>query len=116
MSISTLDIPPEVVAALELPSLDTLADARVRGAECLWCDEILTAQTAVDLGEQMSPLSGVTSPMRWFPRSCRPCAAGQAHTALFKHGSTCALCKVKEKAGDCTIGRGLYRIIRDGRR
>ncbi|MEU6324940.1 hypothetical protein [Streptomyces sp. NPDC047009] len=109
------DIPREALKVLALPSLDTLADAKVHGAKCVWCGEKLTAETAVDLGEQMSPHSGTTSLMRWFPRACRGCVADRAHRGLFAHGSTCELCRNEKTAADCSAGRGLYRLVREYR-
>jgi hypothetical protein len=110
MTVTTPEIPAEVLAALRLPELDGLADARVRGAECVWGGERLTAETAIGLGEHLVKGSGTTA----FPRACRKCASQRAYAKLLDHGTDCQLCKSKETAADCTVGRGLYRIARDG--
>ncbi|MDG9717389.1 hypothetical protein [Streptomyces sp. DH24] len=111
---TTYEIPAEVLEVLALPSLDRLTDDQVRGADCVWCRERLTAETAVALGEHMSPLSGTTSPMRWFPRACREDTANRAHAALFTHSPMCEQCV--DEAGRCEVGLWLYRLVREGRR
>lgn len=111
MSVVSLKIPAKVLKAIGLPSLDTLTDARVRGAECVWGGERLTVETAISLGEHLVEGSGTTA----FLRACRKCAAQQAYAALLDHGTNCRLCARKETAWDCTIGRGLYRIASNGR-
>ncbi|MEU1409513.1 hypothetical protein ABZ471_46110 [Streptomyces sp. NPDC005728] len=52
---ATTDVPPEVLGALaeHLPGLDGLPDERARGRGCVWRGQYLTAETAVDLGEQV---------------------------------------------------------------
>jgi hypothetical protein len=106
--------PPAVAAALELPALDGLTDDQVRGADCVWCKTRLTAETAVDLGEHMSPLSGTTSPMRWFPRACSADTAKRAHAALAAHAPECEQCA--DDPGRCDTGRWLHRLVRENRR
>jgi hypothetical protein len=96
-----------VLEELALPPLCGLTEAQTRGAVCVWHGgERLTAETAVDLGEQTDP--------RWFPRGCRDCVADRAHNGLFAHCSTCPDCTTV--AGKCEIGRGLYRLVRECRR
>ncbi|MEU3546289.1 hypothetical protein [Streptomyces longwoodensis] len=103
-SMSTYD----VLAALTLPDLDALTADQARGAHCTWCRTRLTIETAVDLGERRH--EGVSLS----PRSCRRCLADAAHRALLDHAPTCAPCT--NHAAECPVGRGLYRLIRDGRR
>lgn len=110
-----LEVPAAALEALGLPPLDGLHDAQVRGASCVWCSTgPLNAENAVDLGEQMSPLPGSASPMRWYPRACRPCIADRAQRGLFAHAPMCEQCV--DEAGVCEVGRGLYRLVREGRR
>ncbi|MFE9610257.1 hypothetical protein [Streptomyces sp. NPDC006012] len=119
MSSETVGVPPtEVLDVLALPALDGLADGKVRGAECLWCPTSLTGDTAVDFGRQRSPLDGspAVSGVTWFPRACRSCVADRAHRGLFAHAPVCSLCRTRETAADCIVGRGLYRLVRDCRR
>ncbi|MFJ8793216.1 hypothetical protein [Streptomyces sp. NPDC102462] len=118
MSSTVQEIPAEVLEALTLPDLDGLPDAKVRGAECLWCPTRLTAETAVDLGVQRVPAEDCSSVsgMKWYPRACRACTADRAHCGLFAHTPMCDLCKTEATAARCTVGRGLYRLVRDNRR
>ncbi|WP_435272208.1 hypothetical protein [Streptomyces parvulus] len=105
-----LVVPPAVVEVLALPLFRTLTDDQARGAVCVWGDQRLNAETAVDLGEQLG---------RWFPRACRTHVADRAHRALLVHAPTCDACRTKPADGDpspCEIARALYRLVRDGRR
>ncbi|MFE9608759.1 hypothetical protein [Streptomyces sp. NPDC006012] len=118
MSSALQEVPTEVLEVLALPALDGLADDKVRGAECLWCDKRLTADAAVDFGRQRSPVDGssAVSGMTWFPRACRACVAERAHHGLFAHAPACSLCRAQETAAGCIVGRSLYRLVRDCRR
>ncbi|MFJ8605465.1 hypothetical protein ACIREM_43570 [Streptomyces shenzhenensis] len=118
MSRGAVEVAPDVLDVLALPDLDGLADAKVRGAECLWCPQQLTAETAVDFGVQHVPVDDTTSlsGMKWYPRACPDCTADRAHRGLFAHAPMCQLCRTKETAADCAVGRGLYRLVRDCRR
>jgi hypothetical protein len=78
----------------------------------VWNGEPLTAETAVDLGEHVSPDSGTTL----FLRGCYDCTGLRAHRAMIDHGSDCPLCASEATAADCTVGRGLYRLQRECRR
>lgn len=100
-----------VLDALELPSLDGLTDEQVRGVVCAWdCnEERLTVETAVDLGERMSPLSGSTSPVRWFPRACHRHVGEAAYLALFGHAPECERCKVDP---DCPFAVAVRQLMR----
>ncbi|MFD4259944.1 hypothetical protein ACFWR9_20580 [Streptomyces sp. NPDC058534] len=113
---TTLEVAPDVVALLQLPSLEGLTDDQVRGANCVWCKAGLTADTAVDFGEQQTPLSGTSSVhgMRWYPRACPKCTADRAHRGLFDHAPSCEQCV--DAAERCETSRALYRLVRDGRR
>ncbi|WP_129308010.1 hypothetical protein [Streptomyces sp. L2] len=116
MTAVALDLPAEVVdvLAVRLPQLDGLAVDRTRGRDCVWCGTPLNAETAVDLGERTSPLSGSSSicGMRWFPRACHACTARYARRALMDHSTTCTLCTTEDTAAACVVGRGLYRLQR----
>ncbi|MFD5002238.1 hypothetical protein ACFWMV_04950 [Streptomyces mutabilis] len=116
MTTSTESIPADVLAVLAavLPDLDTLTDDQVRGAHCAWCKVSLTADIAIDFGEQTSPAPWSTSTigMRWYPRACPACVADRAHRALLVHAPACTDCHTS----DCDTSRALYRLARDGRR
>ncbi|MEU8588008.1 hypothetical protein AB0C59_13585 [Streptomyces sp. NPDC048664] len=106
-SDSATAIVPAVLQVLALPAADALTEAQTRGAVCVWHGgEKLTAETAVDLGEQTDP--------RWFPRACPACVADRAHRSLLVHGAVCEQCA--DEAAECPVGRGLYRLVRDYRR
>ncbi|MFE1885139.1 hypothetical protein [Streptomyces diastatochromogenes] len=98
--------------AEHLPGLDGLPDERAHGRGCVWCGRHLTAETAIDLGEQLEYLDGV----RWSPRGCHQCTADRAHRAMLDHCSFCPLCADADTAADCILGRGLYRLQRECRR
>lgn len=117
MSRTTEEIPPEVLEVLALPALDRVTEEQVGGRACVWCRDQLTIETAVPLGEHMTDVdeSTAVSGMRAFPRGCRKCVHDRAHRGLFAHGSTCSLCRSGESAADCTVGRGLYRLVRENR-
>lgn len=106
----------DALALLALPALDGLTDDQTRGAICVWDrhEDRLTAETAVDLGEHMSPLNGSTSLMRWFPRGCRHHTGQAALRALHEHAPMCEPCV--DNAAECETGRALRRIIRDAHR
>lgn len=104
------DVSPEILRILVLPSLNTVTDSQTRGATCVWCDGPLTTEMAVDLGEQMSPLEGTTSPTRWTPRACPSCAADRARRGRWAHSTTCKQCA--DKAAQCPMGEGLLDLLR----
>lgn len=103
----------EALALLPIPDLDGLSDGQTRGTTCVWCGIGLTPATAVGLGERMSPLSGSTSPMRWFPRSCRSCANPAALKALHDHAPGCEQCV--DNGALCPVFRVLARLMRETR-
>jgi hypothetical protein len=53
-----LKITVPVLELLGLPSLQDVTDDQSRGVDCVWCRARVTTDTAVDLGEQKSPLNG----------------------------------------------------------
>ncbi|MFJ2568192.1 hypothetical protein ACIO02_35605 [Streptomyces sp. NPDC087568] len=113
------EVPAAALELLNLPLLDGLRDGQVRGRHCLWCRRgPLTSETAIDLGEQMSPLSSDSdsSRMRWYPRACRRCIRTRAYRALLDHvhPGPCEPCE--NAAPGCEIGRALNRLLREGRR
>jgi hypothetical protein len=102
-----------VVELLGVPSLDVQSEEQLRGATCVWDREhVLTAETAVDLGERRHRRPG--GHYSTFPRACAPCLAGRAHPALLDHGGTCEQCLDDREL--CMVGRVLYRLVRQGRR
>jgi hypothetical protein len=105
----------EALALLVLPDLNGLADAQTRGATCVWCtdDTRLTAETAVDLGEHLSPLDGREPGMRWYPRAHRRCVQNTALAALHDHAPLCEQCV--DDASTCDTGLTLRRLMREYR-
>lgn len=85
---------------LDLPNPARLTPDQVRGGDCCWCRTVLTAETAVDLGERRHPL-------HWFPRCCPTCIQDQART----HGSMCEVC-VEEPAA-CDTAAALRQLVRE---
>lgn len=104
----------EIVALLPLPDLNTRTDDQTRGKTCVYDGIPLTPQTAVDLGERMSPLNGSTSLMRWFPRACPGCIREAAAGAVRDHAGRCEQCV--DDASRCGTRMGLERLAREGRR
>lgn len=105
---------PDALALLQVPGLDRLVERQVHGTACVWDGVPLTVGTGVDLGERMSPQEGTASPMRWFPRACRPCVHTAAYRALLDHAPSCEQC-VDDAAG-CEIAVALRRLMREYRR
>ena len=107
-SATTID----ALALLELPDLEGLSEAQVRGAECIWCSGTLTADTAVDLGERKHRrLDGRYST---FPRADRRCVHDAAYSVLLDHAPSCEQCV--DNAAECPTGRALRRLMREYRR
>jgi hypothetical protein len=94
-------------AALPLP--DDLNAFQRRGASCAWCKKVVTALTAVDLGEQSDEDGTVL-----FPRGCKKCTEPRAMRALLDHTGSCEQC-VDDHTG-CETGLSLVRLIREARR
>lgn len=104
-----MDTRESAVPMLVLPPLDALSKQQVRGLMCVWDGVTLSAETAVDLGpREREGADGVL----WFPRGCRSCTGKAAFQALLGHAPVCEQCV--DNAADCEIGRGLYRLIRQG--
>ncbi|MFE0329088.1 hypothetical protein ACFW08_20345 [Streptomyces sp. NPDC058960] len=99
-------------AALPLPSVGDLSEQQQRGAECVWCEAPLTAETAVDLGERR--IRVLDSYVTAFPRGCRSHAGEAAYRALLDHAPDCARCV--DNAASCETGVALRRLMREGRR
>lgn len=104
------DVSPETLLVLGLPSLDSLTDDQTRGATCVWGNEPLSTDMAVDLGEQMSPLKGTASRVRWTPRACPDCTVDRARRGRFAHAPTCGQCT--DGADRCSVGQGLLNLLR----
>ncbi len=102
-------VPSAVLELLALPEFDGLDGDQIRGRACVWCGCGPLTVTAVDFGVRMG-----SQCRRWYPRSCGPCAGEHAHRGLFQHAPMCEQCV--DEAGQCTVGRILYRLIREGRR
>ncbi|MET9254609.1 hypothetical protein [Streptomyces sp. NPDC003717] len=100
--------PPDALKLLTLPDVATLTPDQRRGAVCVWGDEQLHADTAVDLGERTGAAG------RWWPRACPRHAGERAHRALFDHAPLCEQCT--DDSGRCETNLNLYRLVRDGRR
>lgn len=100
------------IELLPLPSPSELTEQQVRGITCVWDGVALAPGTAVDLGTRTMKRLG--SPVNWFPRACRSCAAEAALRALHEHAPSCEQC-VDDAAG-CPTGHALNRLVREGRR
>jgi hypothetical protein len=103
------EIPPEVLAVLVLPALDSLSDTRARGATCVWCPARLTPDTAYDLGDRPHPAGG-----RAFPRGCRRCVQQAILAAYSAHSRDCVRCEADPTT--CTLRRALRRTALEARR
>ncbi|MFI1021250.1 hypothetical protein [Streptomyces olivaceus] len=101
-------VPHEVLAVLGLPDFTELTGDQARGAVCVWGDARLTADAAIDLGEQDGPEG------RWWPRACRQHVGERARRGLHDHAPTCEQCT--DAAERCATSRVLYRLLREGGR
>ncbi|MFE9920481.1 hypothetical protein ACFYQA_02510 [Streptomyces sp. NPDC005774] len=93
---------------LPLPQVIGLDDAERRGAACVWCKTLLTAETARDLGERM------TSGGRIWPRGCTPCVCTEARRIFLLHARHCQSC-IRNKAR-CPDRRALRDLALEDRR
>ncbi|MEU6687459.1 hypothetical protein [Streptomyces sp. NPDC046832] len=75
------------LALLPLPEVASLSALQARGAACVWCQNRLTIETAVVLGERPGP-HGVTL----FPRSCPDCVRAAALRTYGVHSGACEQC------------------------
>lgn len=98
-----------VLELLPLPEVPSLSDAQLRGATCVWCDSVLTAETARDLGERPHPDGGT-----WFPRGCAGDVRRAARLHYSVHPRTCEQC-VDDRTL-CDTQRALRRLALEGRR
>ncbi|MET8766300.1 hypothetical protein [Streptomyces sp. NPDC004658] len=112
MPSDTVSASDNALTLLPLPEFNSLSQAQVRGATCVWDGVPLTAETAVDLGERR--VRRITERVSWFPRACRPCALKQAMDALLEHGQSCEQCV--DDSSLCPVGLTLTRAIREARR
>jgi hypothetical protein len=112
MSPSETASPSTSLAYIPIPEFDTLTQQQVRGADCVFDGVVLTAETAVDLGERRFRRLGEN--VAWFPRACRQCAMVQSMAALQDHSGSCEQCT--DDFRECTTGLGLIRAVRDARR
>ncbi|PWI08395.1 hypothetical protein DIZ27_23025 [Streptomyces sp. NWU339] len=98
-----------MIAALELPALDGLTEAQVRGAVCVWDGIALTLATAVNLGPRKKKRPGGS--FDWFPRGCKRCAGQRAYKLLLTHAPACERCKTDPT---CPVAVAAQRLIREG--
>jgi hypothetical protein len=94
------------VALLPLPNVRRLSQLQARGAACVWCEDRLTIETAVDLGDRPGP-GGV----RIFPRGCDSCARASAARVYKAHVANCRACL---RNTHCIDRTGLRRLASEG--
>lgn len=99
-------------ASVDLPRVDTLTQAQVRGRACVWCSVALSNATAVNLGERTVDAHG--SRTHWFPRACRPCAKTNVYKALLDHTQSCEQCN--DTPALCEAGSSLRATLKVARR
>ena|SRR5690606_159866 len=99
----------QVIKALELPALDGLTEAQVRGHVCVWDGIPLTNTTAVNLGPRTKRRPGGT--YSWYPRACTRCTGHAAYRLLHTHAPTCDRCKTDPT---CPVAVAAQRLIREG--
>ncbi|MFE6634638.1 hypothetical protein ACFVFT_15125 [Streptomyces tendae] len=87
-----------------MPGMFPLMTAGQReGRNCPWCNELVDAETGVDLGERrMDRVQAVIHPV-----ACRPCANHQARASFAQHCRMCFRCKQGEH---CPDKLPLYRL------
>lgn len=85
------------VELLAMPKTYTLTDEQIEGTVCVWCTKQL-GDTGLRLGPRIRVAgAGV---QRWLPRSCRPCASGEAARVYRIHIRACARCSHGEYCPD----------------
>ncbi|ODA69500.1 hypothetical protein [Streptomyces sp. AVP053U2] len=94
---------------LPLPQVIGLTETQRRGAECVWCETPLTAETARDLGER--PTSDGT---RIWPRGCTPCVCTESRRVFSLHSRSCQRCLRSEQG--CPDRRALRALALEDRR
>ncbi|MCG7203940.1 hypothetical protein [Streptomyces arenae] len=98
----------DALALLELPALDGLTQGQVRGADCIWCGDQLSPETAVDLGERRHKRPG--GRFSTFPRACPACVLDTAKDAFWTHPGSCEQCA--DDATICETSTGLRQLMR----
>lgn len=106
-----LDARQQVLAALELPALDGLTEAQVRGAVCVWDAVPLDNATAVNLGPRTK--KRLDGSFDWYPRGCCRCVAEKVWVWFFDHAHECPRC---QKDPSCPLASEVNRIMREARR
>ncbi|MFF7452082.1 MULTISPECIES: hypothetical protein [unclassified Streptomyces] len=94
------------LALLTLPEPGPLAEAQVRGQNCVWCGITLVTETAVDLGPRRK--TALDGSYDWFPRGCKTCTGPRALHALHDHAPRCEQCV--DGPVRCETGRVLRRL------
>lgn len=107
MTTASQDAQQQVLAAIEVPSLDGLTKAQVHGTTCVWDGIALTPSTAVDLGPRLLGETGAC----WYPRGCKACVARAAYIALFTHAPACERCRTD---ASCPTAVATQRLMREG--
>lgn len=97
-----------ITALLKVPEHNALSAEQVRGARCVWCDKLLTAETAVDLPERR--IRSLGTHIDTFPRAHRACVGKRAYSALLDHAPCCEQCV--DNSAECETGRELQRLAR----
>lgn len=95
----------EALAMLPMPG--HLSDQQRQGHVCVYDGDVLTTETAVDLGTRKDAEGRLI-----FPRACRASAGNAAAGFLFDHSSGPDACQECQKHPICALGRALNRIIR----
>lgn len=95
----------EALALLPIPG--RLSEQQREGRVCVYDGDVLTTETAVDLGTRKDAEGHAI-----FPRACRTAASHAAAGALFDHTSGPDACPDCQENPICDLGRALNRIIR----
>lgn len=100
------------VSITDLPPVETMSEAQLRGAVCVFCGGTTVPGDVVDLGSRSVDAHG--SSASWFPRRHLRCSA--AHEAAYKlllaHVDTCNGCLLS----GCETGDELRRAVKAARR
>ncbi|MCX3064187.1 hypothetical protein [Streptomyces beihaiensis] len=94
---------------MEIPLVNTMTEAQLRGHRCVWCANPLDPARCVDLGERIAE-----DGYRCFPRACPFCTAVMVHAQLVEHSALCEQCV--DDGTLCAETAELRRALRDGRR
>ncbi|MGW2049718.1 hypothetical protein ACWCPF_31730 [Streptomyces sp. NPDC001858] len=105
----TTGIPtPEALALLPVPA--GLSVPQMDGRVCVYDNETLTPETAVDLGRREQGGRLVCA------RASRGCVTRAAQAALYRHAAGPNACPDCQAAPICDTGRALVRVIKVGAR